>query len=176
MIPTPFAERSLAEAERQLAAAAARHREVVASMQEPGRPEAGQHVAVKSVGRAVHLVSLTLRRAADAGVPFDRLVELTGWEPDLVREGLVRSPEPHVIARLAPAGVDPGAVAQAAAGFEAITRLRELTQQMLADVDVDLDVTVEAPLALAPADLDDLHNRLEAAWNTWRQALRPQGT
>jgi len=51
------------EAERQLAAAVARHREVLASMQETGRPEAGQHVAVKAVGRAVHLISFALRHA-----------------------------------------------------------------------------------------------------------------
>jgi hypothetical protein len=53
MIATSSSESSRAEAERQLAAAALRHREVVASMQELGRPEAGRHVAVKSVGRAV---------------------------------------------------------------------------------------------------------------------------
>jgi hypothetical protein len=159
----------MAEAERQLAASAERHREVVASMKELGRPEAGQHVAVKSVGRAVHLVSFSLRRAADAGVAFERLVELTGWEPDLVREGLERVPEPRVIARLVPAGVDASAVAQAAAAFEGITRLRELTQRVLADV--DLDFSVEAPSALAPADLEDLHDRLETAWTAWRQPL-----
>ena len=118
-------ESSRAEAERQLVAAAERHREVVASMQELGRPEAGQHVSVKSVGRAVHLVSFALRRAAEAGVPFDRLVELTGWEPDLVREGLERvAPKPWFVARLAPAGVDARAVAQAAARFEVTTRVR----------------------------------------------------
>ena len=39
------------EAERQLVAAVERHREVLASVQEVGRPEAGQHVAVKAVGR-----------------------------------------------------------------------------------------------------------------------------
>jgi hypothetical protein len=76
------------EAERQVAAAAERHREVVASMQELGRPEAGQHVAVKAVGRAVHLVIFALRHAAESGVPAARLVELTGWEPQLVEEAL----------------------------------------------------------------------------------------
>jgi hypothetical protein len=166
----------MAEAERQLAASSERHREVVASMQEPGRPAAGQHVAIKSVGRAVHLVSFTLRRAAEAGVPFDRLVELTGWEPDLVRDGLERAPEPRVIARLAPPGVDPSAVARAAAAFDAITRLRELAHRVLADVDADLDLTVEAPAALAPADLEDLHERLETAWSAWRQVLGRRGT
>lgn len=138
-------------------------------MHELGRPDAGQHVSTKSLGRAVHLVSFTLRRAADAGVPFERLVELSGWEPDLVREGLERLPEPRVIARLAPAGVDSNAVAQAAAAFEAVTRLRELTQRVLANV--ELDLTVEAPSALAPADVENLHDRLETTWSAWRQAL-----
>ena len=46
-------QRSRAEAERQLSAAAERHREIVASMSSPGRPEAGQHVAIKAVARAV---------------------------------------------------------------------------------------------------------------------------
>lgn len=166
-------EGSRAEAERQLAASAERHREAVTSMQEPGRPEAGQHVAIKSVGRAVHLVSFALRRAAEAGVPFERLVELTGWAPDLVREGLERAvPEPRVVARLAPAGVDARAVAQAAAAFEAIRRLHDLTQRVL--VDVDLDVDARSPLA--PADLEDLHDRFETAWRSWRQGLGRRDT
>jgi hypothetical protein len=160
-------EISTAEAERQLAAAADRHREAVASMHEPGRPEAGQHVAAKSVGRAVHLVSYALRRAAGAGAPFERLVELTGWEPDLVREGLERPvPEPRVVARLAPPGVDAGAVAQAAAAFESIRRIQELTNQVLADIALDVDADARPPLA--PADLDALHDRLQTAWRTWR--------
>src|SRR5690349_24672966 len=122
------------EAERQLLAAAARHREGVASMQESGRPVAGQHVAVKSVARGVHLVSFALKQAAEAGVPFERLVELTGWEPELVRAGLARTePAPWFMARLAPAGVDPGAVAQAAAGIEAATRLHDLMPRVLGD-------------------------------------------
>lgn len=157
---------SRAEAERQLAAASARHREAVASMEGLGLPEAGQRVSIKALGRAVHLVSFTLRRGADAGVPFERLVELTGWEPDLVREGLERIPEPRVVARLAPAGVDAGAVAQAAAGFDAITRLAEFTQRVLADVDRELTVG-----ASSAADLDDLRDRLETAWSAWRQSL-----
>jgi hypothetical protein len=44
--------------------AAERHRELLASMQRAGRPEAGQHVAAKAVGRAVHLVVFALRHAA----------------------------------------------------------------------------------------------------------------
>jgi hypothetical protein len=162
-------EASRAEAERQLAAAVERHREAVSSMQERGRSEAGRNVAVKSVGRAIHLVSFTLRRAADADVPFERLVELTGWEPDLVREGLERLPEPRVVARLAPAGVDPYAVAQAAAAFDSLTRLRELTGRILADV--DLDPAADAPAPLAFEDLEALREGLEAAWRSWRQGL-----
>ena len=167
---TASSDGSRAEAERQLAAAADRHREAVLSMQELGRSAAGQHVAIKSVGRAVHLVSFALRRAAEAGVPFDRLVELTGWEPDLVRDGLERPvPDSRVVARLAPAGVDADAIAQAAAAFEAIRRLQDLTQRVLDDVALDADVDARPPLA--PADLDDLHDRLEAAWRAWRRPL-----
>src|SRR4051794_22695259 len=119
MDATATSERSRAEAERQLSASAERHRELLASMQEPGRPEAGQHVAVKAVGRALQLVSFALKRAAEVGVSFERLVELTGWEPDLVREGLERTvPEPWFVARLAPPGVDARAVAEAAAEFD----------------------------------------------------------
>jgi hypothetical protein len=112
------------EAERQLAAALERHREVLASMQEPGRPETSQHVAVKAVGRAVHLVSFALRHATECGVPVERLAELTGWEPEVVREAVALAPDPlrppvSLVARLAPAGLDPVAVAQAAASVEA---------------------------------------------------------
>jgi hypothetical protein len=171
VIAIPGTDSSRAEAERQLAASAQRHREVVASMQELGRPEAGQHVAVKSVGRAVHLVSFALKRAAEAGVPFERLVELTGWQSDLVREGLeLAAPDPRFVARLAPAGADARAVAQAAASSEATMRLRGLTQRVLADIDED-----EAWLP-APADLDDLYDRLETAWRSWRQGVGREGT
>jgi hypothetical protein len=159
-----------AEAERQLEAVAERHREAVSSMAQPGRPEAGQHVAVKVVGRAVGAVSLALRRAAEAGVPFERLVELTGWEPDLVRAALEQPvPAQRVVARMTPPGVDARAVAQAAAGFEAISRLRALTQRMLVDVEVDLDDDVRSPLG--PEELEDLHGRLETAWRLWRDGL-----
>src|SRR5580765_40090 len=107
MEATETSERSRAEAERQLSAAAERHREVLASMDQLGRPDAGQHVAIKAVARAVALVSFALKRAAEVGVSFERLVELTGWEPDLVREGLAHvEPQPWFIARLAPATLD----------------------------------------------------------------------
>jgi hypothetical protein len=159
-----------AEAERQLAAVAERHREAVSSMARPGRPEAGQSVAVKVVGRAVGAVSFALTRAAEAQVPFERMVELTGWEPDLVRAALERPvPEPRVVARLTPPGVDARAVAQAAAGFAAISRLRELTQRLLAGVELDLDADARPPLR--PDHLEDLHDRLETAWRSWRREL-----
>jgi hypothetical protein len=159
-----------AEAERQLEAVAERHREAVNSMAQPGRPEAGQHVAVKVVGRAVGAVSFALKRAAEARVPFERLVELTGWEPDLVRTALEQPvPEPRVVARLTPPGVDARAVARAAAGFEAISRLREFTQRMLVEVEVDLDDEARSPLG--PGELEDLHDRLETAWRLWRDGL-----
>ena len=157
------------EAERQLAAALDRHREVLASMRELGRPESGQHVAVKSVGRAVHLVSFALRHAAECGVPVARLVELTGWEPELVNDALARAIDPMLppsssfVARLALDGLDPGAVAQAAASVEATARLQALTQRILADVGNDASPR-------APAALVDLHERLDREWRSWRQA------
>jgi len=162
--PSPSADPRL-EAERQLTAALERHREVLASMQELGRPESGQHVAVKAVGRAVHLVSFALRHAAESGVPLDRLVEVTGWEPELVSEALARAPDPlrppapHFVAQLAPAGLDPSAVAQAAASAEATADLKELTRRILTDVDA---------WSQAPADLVDLHDRLDSEWRSWR--------
>jgi hypothetical protein len=155
------------EAERQLIAAVERHREALASMRELGRPEAGQHVAVKAVARAVQLVVFALRHAAESGVPVERLVELTGWETQLVDEALARAPDPRMIARLA-AGLDPDAVARAAAGIEATARLQALTQRILADVG-------DEAWSPAPADLVDLHERLDGEWRSWRQALgRPQ--
>lgn len=155
------------EAERQLAAAAERHREVLASMQELGRSEAGQHVAVKAVGRAVHLVTFALKHAAESGVSRERLVELTDWDSRIVNEALTRGPEPSLVARLAPAGLDPRAVAQAAASIEATARLQALTQRILADI-------ADETWSPAPADLADLHERLDSAWRAWRQTLGRQ--
>jgi hypothetical protein len=149
------------EAERQLAAAVERHREVVASVQDPGRSESGQHVAVKAVGRAVQLVVFALRHAADTGVPLERLVELSGWEPQLVAEALAEAPEPSLVARLAPAGLDTAEVAEAAAGIEATARLQALIQRILADVG-------DEAWSPSPADLADLHERLDVGWRSWR--------
>ena len=156
------------EAERQLAAAAERHREVLASMQELGRPETGQHAAVKAVDRAVRLVCFALRRGAEAGIPEPRLVELTGWDPALVAQGLAQIDEPRFVARLVPAGIDRVEIEETAAGVKAAARLSELTREILDNV---LDEGAKDP---GPRDLDDLHRRLDATWNDWR-ATAPAG-
>jgi len=156
------------EAERQLIAAVERHREALASLRELGRPESGQHVAVKGLGRAVQLVVFALRYAAQSGVPLERLMELTGWEKQLVDEALARSPDPRFVARLAPAGLDPDAVARSAAAIEATARLQALTQRILADVG-------DEAWSPAAADLADLHDRLDREWRSWCKALaRPE--
>jgi hypothetical protein len=157
-------ELTAAEAERQLAAAAERHAEVVASIQISGRSPSAQQTATRSLARGVQLVWFTLSRAAAAGVPFERLVELTGWDEELVREALGRGPEPLVVARLTPEGLDPNAVAQAASSFEATVRLDALMASILADVG-------DPAWSLAAADLDDLCERLDTAWRSWRQSL-----
>ena len=63
------------------------------------------------------------------------------------------------MAQLAPAGLDPNAVAQAAASAEATARLQDLTQRILADAEA---------WSQAPADLVDLHHRLDSEWRSWR--------
>jgi hypothetical protein len=59
------------------------------------------------------------------------------------------------------------AVAQAAARIEATARLQALTQRILADIADDA-------WSPAPADLADLHERLDSAWRAWRQTLGRQ--
>jgi hypothetical protein len=152
------------EAERQLAAAAERHREVLASMQELGRSEASQHVAVKAVVRAVHLVTFALTHAAETGVPVERLVELTDWDSRLVNEALARGPEPGLVARLAPPALDADAVAHVAASIVATARLQALTQRILADI-------ADETWSPAPTDLADLYERLDSEWRAWRTPL-----
>jgi hypothetical protein len=154
--------RGTAEAERQLLAAADRHREVLASMQELGRPEAGQHVAVKAVDRAVRLVCFALRRGAEAGIPRERLVELTGWDPALVAHGIEQPDEPQFVARLVPPGLDSGYIALTASGVRATTQIHDLTDEILEYV---LDEGAGAP---SPGDLEELHRRLAATWTDWR--------
>ena len=140
-------------------------------MQTLGRPAAGQHVAVKSVARAVHLVGYALKHAADAHVPLERLAELTGWEPDLVRQGIEKASEPAYVARLTPPGVDVRAVAAAADALDAIERLHDLTRRILADV----EAVAAAASTPAQADAAELHARVEAAWRSWRNELERRG-
>jgi hypothetical protein len=152
------------EAERQVVEAAERYREVTASMEAGGRPDAGQRAAVKAVGRALQLVVFVLKRAAAAGVTVERLGELTQWDPELVRQALERPPEPALVARVAPPGLDTTAVAEAAANFEAEQRLRALLDELLRHIADD-------EWSPAASDLDDLRERLESAWRDWRQLL-----
>ena len=154
--------RGSVEAERQLVAAAERHREMLASMQELGRPEAGQHVAVKAVDRAVRLVCFALRRGAEAGIPEQRLVELTGWDPALVAQGVEQTDEPRFVARLVPAGLERSDITQTAAGVRATAQIHDLTREILDHV---LDERDAAP---SPSELEELHRRLAATWTDWR--------
>ena len=151
------------EAERQVVAAAERYREVAALAEAAGLPESGRHAAAKAVGRSIQLLSFVLKRAAEGGVSIERLSELSGWEPDLVRELLERPPVPEFVSRVAPK-VDAAAVVRAAASADASQRLHELTDAILADVD-------DEEWSPAAADLDELHDRLETAWQTWRAGL-----
>jgi hypothetical protein len=165
-----FSLPSAPEAERQLAAAVERHAEVLASVAVAGRSPAAQQTATRSLARGVQLVWFSLSRAAAAGVPLERLVELTGWDETLVREALSRRPEAPIVARLTPAGLDPDAVAQATASYEATAQLDAL----LASIAMDVGDSDWSP---AGADLDDLCDRLESVWRAWRQGLgRGTGT
>jgi hypothetical protein len=159
-----YREPTAAEAERQLGAAAERHAEVVASIRLGARSPSSEQTATRALARGVQLVSFALGRAAAAGVPFERLVELTGWEEPLVRDALEHGPEPPVVARITPEGLDPDAVAQAASSFEATARLDALLASIMADVG-------DPAWSPAAADLDELCERLETAWRSWRQGL-----
>ena len=87
-----------------------------------------------------------------------------------MREGLERvAPEPWFVARLAPAGADARALAQAGARFGVTTRLQGLTQRVLADVD-------DEAWSPQPAELDELYDRLESTWREWRHGLGRQET
>jgi hypothetical protein len=157
-------EVSTSEAERQVLEVVDRYREAVGSVEAGGRPEVGQQAAVKAVGRALRLAAFVFKRASTAGVTPERLGELTGWEPDLVREMLERPTDPAFVVRVAPRGVDARAVAQAAASFEAAQQLRALLDDMLADVD-------DAAWSPAATDLDKLHDQVAGAWQAWRRGL-----
>jgi len=155
------------EAERQLAAAADRHHEVLAAVQADDGSIVSREAATRALARGVQLVAFTLARAAQAGVPFERLVELSGWDEGLVRETLDRGAAATVVARMTPARLDANAVAQAAASFEATSRVEAVLRTILADVGDDA-------WSPAGADLDDLADRVEAVWRSWRQGLGRQ--
>jgi hypothetical protein len=72
------------------------------------------------------------------------------------------------VARITPEGLDPDAIAQAASSFEATARLDALLASILADVG-------DPAWSPAAADLDDLCERVETAWRTWRQGLGRRG-
>ena len=151
-----------AEAERRLVAAAERHRKVLNWMQEPGRPDAGQVLALKAVDHAVRLVCFALRRGAAAGIPEERLVELTGWDPALVAQGLEQRDEERFVARLVPSGLDRAEIARTAAGVRATAEIHHLADEIL---DHMLDDRAGAP---SPSDLEELHRSLTATWTDWR--------
>lgn len=156
---------SAAEAERQLAAAAERHREVVTALAvSTGRPAQGQHAAESALARGVQLLAYTLTRAAAAGVPRNRLAELVGGDAALVDDMLDRGPEPSVVARLTPGGVDPQAVTRAAASFEASVRVRAVVEEIMADVE-------DRSWSPASSELDDLAERVSDVWRQWRHTL-----
>jgi hypothetical protein len=164
MVGMSESESPAREAERQLAAAVERHRELVAAVAVAGRPAQSRHAAATALARGVQLMAFTLTRAAAAGVPRERLVELTGGDASVVDGVLDRGPDQSVVERLTPGGVDPRAVAQAAASFEASVRVGAVAQTIMADVE-------DSSWSPAAADLDDLAERLGDVWRQWRQAL-----
>jgi hypothetical protein len=157
-----FTDPSPAEAERQLAAAMARHREVVASLEQEGRSATGDATAAGAVARGMALVAYALGRAHAAGVAVERLADVSGWEPDVVRMALEEGPTP-VLARALPDEVDPGAVSRAAATVDQMARIDRLLGLISADV-------IDPAWSPAAADLDDLCDRLERQWRGWRRA------
>src|SRR3954454_5254938 len=85
-------EAAAREAERQLAAAAERHRARVGAGAVAGRPDQGRHAAATALARGVQLLAFTLTRAAAAGVPRERLVQLTRGGASVVGRARGRGP------------------------------------------------------------------------------------
>ena len=137
-------------------------------MKSVDRSAVSEEAAIRALARGVQLVAFTLRQAAAAGVPLERLVELSAWDEELVRATLGQGPQARMVARVTPEGVDPQAVAQASASFEATARVEAVLRAILADVG-------DAAWSPAGADLDDLADRIESLWRSWRQALGRQG-
>jgi hypothetical protein len=140
----------LPEIERQVVAVADRYRELAAAHDVAGLPDRGRHTAGRAVGRSVELLSFVLRRAVDDGVSLERLSELTGLDPEPLRELLERPPEPEL-----------GSPADAAS-LEALQRLHALLDAIRADAE-------DGGGSRTAADLGELHDRLQDAWDAWRR-------
>ena len=145
------------EAERQLAHAAARHREVVAASVQSGRSAAGDSTAAAAVTRGAALVAFALRRAVAAGIDVERLAALSGWDPEVIEEALERGP-----AAVLPPGLDVALVTRSEATLDATAELDQLLRRISADV-------VDPDWAPAPVDLDELRDLLEQQWLAWRR-------
>lgn len=149
------------EAERQLVAAAARHREAVAALAQEGRSDTGDTIADAVLGRGTALVAYALRRAQSAGIGVERLAQVSGWAPDAVADVLDRDAEP--LGRVLPLGTDPAAASLAAATLDVIARIEDLLRRVAADV-------LDPAWTPTPEALDQLHAQLERDWLTWRRA------
>jgi len=144
------------EAERQLAHAAARHREVVAAVSQSGRSPAGDSSAAAAVTRGAALVTYALRRAVAAGIEADRLAIVSGWDPEIIGQTLEHGPAPVL-----PPALDAAAVTRSEATLEAIAELDRVLQLIAADV-------VDPDWSPAPLDLEELKDRVEQEWREWR--------
>ena len=102
---------------------------------------------------AAAVMTGALLRARAAGLGLDRLSAAAGWAPDTVRALL-----DHADA------ADPDVVARAGSASEALERIDELLRRIAADLADDA-------WSPASADLDDLHERLETQWRSWRDGL-----
>ena len=151
---------SAPEAERQLGAAIARHRELVASSAQGGRSATSDSAAAAAAARGAALVAFALRRARAAGVNVERLADLSEWEPEIVEDALERGPEP-VLELALPGGVEPDAVARARATLDELGRIDRLLERISADV-------VDPEWTPTTAELDELRVRLERQWSDWR--------
>lgn len=156
------ADLSRSEAERQLIAAVARHREAVAALERGGRSAASESTAAGAVARGAALIAYTLRRADAAGVAVERMADFCDWQPDVIREALAQGPEP-VLSRALPHDADPETVSRAAETLDAMARIDQLLRRISADL-------IDAAWSPAPAELGDLRDRLEQQWHGWRRA------
>lgn len=155
------------EAERQLAAAVARHREAVAALDQGGRSPAGETSAAGAVARGAALIAYTLRRAQSAGVSVERMAEISTWDADVIREALTEGVEP-VLLRALPRDLGPDATERAAETLNAMAQIDQLLREISADL-------IDVAAAPGPADLDELHDRLDRQWRAWRHAHQVTG-